>query len=102
MEAFIAGQEPDKDCNGEDVAVAKLPYYLQRSFYTPKELEPVTAATDLSAQSGEGAESAAPGVDESEGDKSTAPPPAPPPPETSTMAPAPQPPPVTPPPSPPR
>ena len=92
MEAFIAGQEPDKDCSGSDVAVAKLPYYLQRSFYTPKEMEPVTAATDLSAQSGEGAESAAPGVDESEGDKSTAPPPAPPPPETSTMAPQPKPP----------
>ena len=91
MEAFIAGQEPDKDCSGSDVAVAKLPYYLQRSFYTPKELEPTTAAPDLSAQSGEGAESAAPGVDESEGDKSTAPPPAPPPPETSTMAPAPEP-----------
>jgi penicillin-binding protein 1A len=84
MEAFIAGQEPDKDCNGEDVAVAKLPYYLQRSFYTPKEFEPVTAATDVSAQSGEGAESAAPGVDESEGDKSTAPPPAPTPPPPAT------------------
>ncbi|MGZ4779646.1 MAG: penicillin-binding protein 1A [Thermoanaerobaculia bacterium] len=84
MQAFIAGQEPDKDCSGSDVAVAKLPYYLQRSFYTPKELEPVTAATDLSAQSGEGAESAAPGVDDSEGDKSTAPPPAPPPVETTT------------------
>jgi len=89
MQAFIAGQEPDKDCSGSDVAVAKLPYYLQRSFYTPKEMEPTTAATDLSAQSGEGAESAAPGVDESEGDKSTAPPPAPPPPETTTMAPNP-------------
>jgi len=84
MEAFIAGQEPDKDCNGEDVAVAKLPYYLQRSFYTPKEFEPITPAADLSAQSGEGAESASPGVDESEGDKSTAPPPAPPPPATDT------------------
>jgi penicillin-binding protein 1A len=89
MQAFIAGQEPDKDCSGSDVAVAKLPYYLQRSFYTPKEMEPTTAATDLSARSGEGAESAAPGVDESEGDESTAPPPKPPPLETNTMAPNP-------------
>ena len=43
MEAFIAGQEPDKDCSGATVAVSKLPYYLQRPFYQPKELEPTQA-----------------------------------------------------------
>ena len=64
MEAFIAGQEPDKDCSGENVAVSKLPYYLQRPFYQPKELEPTQAANDASAQAGEGAESPAPNVDE--------------------------------------
>ena len=63
-QAFIAGQEPDKDCSGASVAVSKLPYYLQRAFYQPKELEPITAANDASAQSGEGAESPAPSVDE--------------------------------------
>jgi len=61
-EAFIAGQEPDKDCSGDNVAVSKLPYYLQRPFYQPKEAEPTQAATDASAQSGEGAESPAPDV----------------------------------------
>ena len=60
MEAFIAGQEPDKDCSGATVAVSKLPYYLQRPFYQPKESEPTQAAADASAQSGEGAESPAP------------------------------------------
>ncbi|HEY8131954.1 MAG TPA: PBP1A family penicillin-binding protein, partial [Thermoanaerobaculia bacterium] len=64
MEAFIAGQEPDKDCNGATVAVSKLPYYLQRPFYQPKELEPTLAAPDASAQTGEGAESPAPPVEE--------------------------------------
>jgi penicillin-binding protein 1A len=64
MEAFIAGQEPDKDCNGSTVAVSKLPYYLQRPFYQPKELEPTLAAPDASAQTGEGAESPAPPEDE--------------------------------------
>ena len=64
MEAFIAGQEPDKDCNGSTVAVSKLPYYLQRPFYQPKELEPTLAAPDASAQTGEGAESPAPQEDE--------------------------------------
>jgi penicillin-binding protein 1A len=63
MEAFIAGQEPDKDCSGATVAVSKLPYYLQRPFYQPKELEPTQAANDASAQAGEGAESPAPDVD---------------------------------------
>jgi membrane carboxypeptidase/penicillin-binding protein len=63
MEAFIAGQEPDKDCSGQTVAVSKLPYYLQRAFYQPKEAEPTLAANDASAQSGEGAESAAPDVE---------------------------------------
>jgi penicillin-binding protein 1A len=60
MEAFVAGQEPDKDCSGSTVAVSKLPYYLQRPFYQPKELEPTLAAPDASAQTGEGGESPAP------------------------------------------
>jgi penicillin-binding protein 1A len=64
MEAFVAGQEPDKDCSGATVAVSKLPYYLQRPFYQPKELEPTQPANDASAQTGEGAESPAPSVDE--------------------------------------
>ena len=64
MEAFIAGQEPDKDCSGATVAVSKLPYYLQKPFYQPKELEPTQAAQDASARSGESAESPAPNVDE--------------------------------------
>jgi penicillin-binding protein 1A len=63
MEAFIAGQEPDKDCSGATVAVSKLPYYLQKPFYQPKELEPTQAAADASARSGEGAESPAPNLD---------------------------------------
>src|SRR5207253_10987831 len=33
IEAFQAGQEPDKDCNGSTDAVSKLPYYLQKPFY---------------------------------------------------------------------
>ncbi len=84
QEAFVAGQEPDKDCSGATVAVSKLPYYLQRPFYQPKELEPTQPVADASAQSGESAESPAPNVDESPGVKSTAPPPAPP---TSTAPP---------------
>ncbi|HEY8133858.1 MAG TPA: hypothetical protein VII12_18410, partial [Thermoanaerobaculia bacterium] len=44
--------------------VSKLPYYLQRPFYQPKELEPTLAAPDASAQTGEGAESPAPPVEE--------------------------------------
>jgi penicillin-binding protein 1A len=63
MQAFVAGQEPDKDCSGAAVAVSKLPYYMQRPFYQPKEAEPTQAANDASAQSGEGAESPAPGVE---------------------------------------
>jgi penicillin-binding protein 1A len=63
MEAFVAGQEPDHDCSGATVAVSKLPYYLQRPFYQPKEQEPSQAANDASAQSGEGAESPAPNVE---------------------------------------
>ncbi len=82
MEAFIAGQEPDKDCSGSTVAVAKLPYYLQRPFYQPKELEPTLAAADASAQTGEGGES-----------------PAPPPEEETTTTAAPKPPPPQPPPA---
>lgn len=60
MQAFVAGQEPDKDCSGASVEVSKLPYYLQRPFYTPKESEPTQSANDESAQAGEGAESPAP------------------------------------------
>ncbi len=67
MEAFIAGQEPDKDCSGASVEVSKLPYYLQAPFYQPKELEPTQSANDASAQSGESAESPAPNVDEGSG-----------------------------------
>jgi penicillin-binding protein 1A len=62
MNAFVAGQEPDKDCSGANVAVSKLPYYLQRPFYQPKEAEPTQQANDASAQAGEGAESPAPNV----------------------------------------
>ncbi|HJW93000.1 MAG TPA: PBP1A family penicillin-binding protein [Thermoanaerobaculia bacterium] len=87
-EAFIAGQEPDKDCSGATVAVSKLPYYLQRPFYQPKESEPTQAANDASAQSGEGAESPAPDVEGEPAPKESAPmpnvPPAPKPPPTST------------------
>jgi penicillin-binding protein 1A len=60
MQAFVAGQEPDKDCSGASVEVSKLPYYLQRPFYTPKETEPTQAANDASAQAGESAESPTP------------------------------------------
>ena len=74
MEAFIAGQEPDKDCSGASVAVSKLPYYLQRPFYQPKEAEPTQTANDASAQTGEGAESPAPNVD-AEADPTPRPPP---------------------------
>lgn len=61
-QAFVAGQEPDKDCSGASVEVSKLPYYLQRPFYQAKEAEPTQAANDASAQTGEGAESPAPNV----------------------------------------
>jgi len=60
QEAFIAGTEPDKDCSGGEVAVSDLPYYLQRPFYQPKELEPIQAVIDVTAQPGEGAESPVP------------------------------------------
>ncbi|HEX7151010.1 MAG TPA: PBP1A family penicillin-binding protein [Thermoanaerobaculia bacterium] len=82
MQAFVAGQEPDKDCSGANVAVSKLPYYMQRAFYQPKESEPVQAAEDASAQSGEGAESPAPNVNP--GTPAPAPPPAPPATTTTT------------------
>jgi penicillin-binding protein 1A len=62
-QAFIAGQEPDKDCSGEGVNVARLPYYLQRSMYQPKEGEPTQPVNDESAQSGESAESPTPATD---------------------------------------
>jgi penicillin-binding protein 1A len=81
MEAFIAGQEPDKDCSGATVAVSKLPYYLQKPFYQPKELEPTQAVNDAAARSGESAESPAPNVDE--GPKTVVPPPT----TTTTTAP---------------
>lgn len=76
MNAFVAGQEPDKDCSGASVEVSKLPYYLQRQFYQPKEAEPTQAANDASAQTGEGAESPAPNVEPAK--------PAPPPATTTT------------------
>jgi penicillin-binding protein 1A len=76
-EAFIAGQEPETDCSGATVAVSKLPYYLQRPFYQPKELEPTQTTPDASARSGEGAESPAPNVDEGTAKKEPPPPPPP-------------------------
>ncbi len=76
-EAFIAGQEPDKDCSGSSVNVAKLPYYLQRPMYQAKEGEPTQPANDAGAQSGESAESPAPNVEK-------APPAQAPPPATTT------------------
>lgn len=80
MEAFIAGQEPDKDCSGATVEVSKLPYYLQAPFYQPKELEPTQRVNDASASSGESAESPAPNVDTGPAAATTTapPPPAPP------------------------
>jgi hypothetical protein len=78
-EAFIAGTEPERDCSGAAVAASKLPYYLQRPFYTPKESEPVQQGNDATAQPGVGAESPAPAVDLPQ---ESAPPP---PPATSTQ-----------------
>ena len=78
MEAFIAGQEPDKDCSGASVEVSKLPYYLQRPFYQPKELEPTQMANDASAQTGESAESPAPNVEAATGTQAPVAPQAPP------------------------
>ena len=83
MEAFVVGQEPDKDCSGDNIAVSKLPYYLQRAFYQPKEAEPTVAVPDASAQSGESAESPTPGVEEPTSTVPIPPPPAPP--TTSTV-----------------
>ena len=62
-QAFIAGQEPNKDCSGESIGVAQLPFYLQRPMYQAKEGEPIEPIEDTSAQSGESAESPAPSVD---------------------------------------
>jgi penicillin-binding protein 1A len=81
--AFVAGQEPDKDCSGASVEVSKLPYYLQRPFYQPKEAEPTQAANDASAQAGEGAESPAPNVEPAQ-PAAVPPPPAPPATDTTT------------------
>ncbi len=64
--AFVAGQEPDKDCSGSSVRVGKLPYYLQRPMYQAKEGEPTQPANDASAQAGESAESPAPSVKEAQ------------------------------------
>ncbi|HYO75396.1 MAG TPA: penicillin-binding transpeptidase domain-containing protein, partial [Thermoanaerobaculia bacterium] len=86
-QAFVAGQEPDKDCSGSSVNVARLPYYLQRPMYQAKEGEPTQPANDASAQAGESAESPAPNVNTStapDAPKAAAPPPAPAPPATST------------------
>ncbi|HVT45526.1 MAG TPA: PBP1A family penicillin-binding protein [Thermoanaerobaculia bacterium] len=65
QEAFVAGQEPDRDCSGATVAVSRLPFYLQRPFYQPKETEPTDEAVDPAARPGEGAESPVPALDES-------------------------------------
>jgi penicillin-binding protein 1A len=67
MQAFVAGQEPDKDCHGASVAVTNLPYHLQRAFYMPKESEPTQPADDDSAQPGESAESPTPPVTDTSG-----------------------------------
>lgn len=67
MQAFIAGQEPNQDCSGASVEVSRLPYYLQRPFYQPKESEPTQTVPDDSAQSGEGAESPAPAATDTSG-----------------------------------
>ena len=80
--AFVAGQEPDKDCSGASVEVSKLPYYLQRPFYQAKESEPTQAANDASAQAGEGGESPAPNVEPAK--PVPASPPVTPPPATTT------------------
>lgn len=48
MNAFIAGQEPDKDCSGAGLG------------YQPKEGEPTQVVNDASAQKGESAESPVP------------------------------------------
>lgn len=64
MEAFLAGTEPDKDCSGSSVEVSKLPFYLQRPFYQPKELEPFISTIDPAAQPGEGGESPVPPDDD--------------------------------------
>jgi penicillin-binding protein 1A len=86
MEAFQVGQEPDKDCSGQTVAVSKLPYYMQRQFYQPKGAEPTQAAADASAQSGESAESPAP-PEPPATDTTATTTTAPPPPATSTSPP---------------
>jgi penicillin-binding protein 1A len=65
--AFVAGQEPDKDCSGAGVEVSKLPFYLQRPMYQAKEGEPTQPADDASAQAGEGAESPAPTTTDTSG-----------------------------------
>jgi penicillin-binding protein 1A len=71
MQAFVAGQEPDKDCSGGSVTVARLPYYLQRPMYQPKENEPTQPANDASAQAGESAESPAPATTDTSTSTST-------------------------------
>jgi penicillin-binding protein 1A len=63
MEAFVAGTEPDQDCTGSAVAASRLPFYLQKPMYQPKESEPVTEIEDATARPGEGSESPAPPPD---------------------------------------
>jgi len=55
-EAFIAGQEPDKDCSGATVSVSKAPVLSAEAVYQPKESEPTQAVPDAAAQSGESAD----------------------------------------------
>lgn len=54
--AFVSGTEPDRDCSGASVAVATLPYYLQRPFYEPMESEPTEPDPAVPASPGEGGE----------------------------------------------
>jgi penicillin-binding protein 1A len=100
QEAFITGQEPDRDCSGASVAVSKLPYYLQRPYYQPKELEPTQAATDPGARPGESSESPAPNVEPPAVPATGSPVPATAtaPPSPTTQPPPPAPPPALPPP----
>lgn len=67
--AFVAGQEPDKDCSGAGVQVSKLPFYLQRPMYQAKEGEPTQETNDASAQAGESAESPAPTTTDTSGQR---------------------------------
>jgi membrane carboxypeptidase/penicillin-binding protein len=63
-EAFVVGTEPEHDCSGSAVAVAKLPFYMQQPYYTPKEHEPSQPASDVTAQPGESSDSPTPSADD--------------------------------------